>query len=158
MKGLLIKALNFPGKNTRSYMSTNAHIYISYFQYFLSTTKTEQEYLWVSKDPFLWATLPSLSILEMEFHFELQHIWVITRERGTTAISRITDYTCNDCQKCACGQKVIHISTKYTQPLATFPLLVLKSISIHQNHLARFFLNYRFRGTTPRISHSVYLT
>lgn len=54
-----------------------------------------------------------------KLRIELQHIWGLTRERGTTAISRSTDYTCNDCQKCACGQKGIHISIKPAQPLCT---------------------------------------
>ena len=30
----------------------------------------------------VWETLPSLPIVEMELHFELQHIWGITRERN----------------------------------------------------------------------------
>lgn len=54
-----------------------------------------------------------------KLRFELRHIWGITKERGTTAISKSTDYTCNDCQKCACGQKGIHVSIKHIQPLST---------------------------------------
>lgn len=134
MKGLLIKAVIILGRNTQSYMHTIAHMYTPYFQYFLSGVLPPPKKENICK----WAMLPSLPIPEMEHHFEIQHIWGITRENN-----------CNQqnywlhlewLSGMYLWAKRIHISTN-TQSLSTLFLLVLESISVdfmHQNHLEIF--------------------
>lgn len=88
--------------------------------------------------------LPFLPILEIELHFELQHIWDITRERGEqlqSAESLITPVmTARDVPV---GKKGFTLA----QNTHSYLLSVSSQRRTHEPHAPKspgFFFNYRF--------------